>query len=109
MVYNLYTALHYVAAIDFGPVNDLPESVQMGGTAIAIIDIIRMLPYVHCQQRFETFGDRITGIGFLRDNQLTVLVRGEPYPTGTKERHSFLLKLRLESLQGAESADYCVQ
>ena len=53
----------------------------MGGTAVLVVEIIRMFPHIHCQQRLETFGDRVIGVRFLRDNEFAILVGREPHPT----------------------------
>ena len=54
---------------------------EVSGTAITIVDVIRVLPDIHRQEGFETFGDRIAGIGFLGDDEFAILVRCEPNPT----------------------------
>ena len=77
----------------------------MRRTTVAIVDVIRVLPDIHRQKRFETFGDRIAGIGFLGDDEFAILVRCQPNPTSTEERGAFLLKLRFEGFKRAEITD----
>lgn len=86
--------LAYIAAVDFLPVDELPEVMQMRCTAVAVINIIGVLPHIHRQQRFQSLGERVAGIGLLGDDQLTVLVLRQLHPAGTEERHALLLELR---------------
>ncbi len=74
-VYVLQKSLLCITAIDLVPVDDLPEGLEMRGTAIAIVDVIGMLPYIHRQQRLKTLGDGVIGIGLLCDDELAVFVR----------------------------------
>ena len=46
----------------------------MGGTAVIIINVIRVLPDIHRQEGFEALCNGIAGIGFLRDDEFAILV-----------------------------------
>ena len=102
------TRLFRIPTIYLVPVDDLPEGLEVGSTTIAVVDVIGMLPDVHRQQGFESFGNGISGIGFLRNDEFTILVGCKPYPTGAEERGAFLLKLRFEGIERTEIADNCL-
>ena len=76
----------------------------MSSTTIAVVNVISMLPDVHRKQRFQAFGDGISGIGFLGDNEFAIFVRSKPDPTRTEERGSFLFELRFEGFERTKIA-----
>ena len=53
----------------------------MGGTAVTIVDVIRVLPDIHRQEGFEALCDGVAGVGFLRDYELAIFVCCQPNPT----------------------------
>ena len=73
--------LFQITTIDFVPVDDLPEGMEMGSTAVTIVDVIRVLPDIHRQEGFETLRNGVAGIGFLRDDEFAVFVCSQPHPT----------------------------
>ena len=73
--------LFRVTAVNLVPVDDLPEGMEMGGTAVTIVDVIRVLPDIHRQEGFEALRNGVAGIGFLRDDEFAVFVCCQPNPT----------------------------
>ena len=53
--------LFSIATIDFVPIDNLPEGLEVGSTTIAVVDVIGVLPDIHRQQGFQALGDGITG------------------------------------------------
>ena len=70
-----------IPAVDLVPVDDLPEGMEMGGTAVTIVDVIRVLPDIQRQEGFEALCNGVAGIGFLRDDEFAILVCCQPNPT----------------------------
>ena len=77
----------------------------MGGTAVTIVDVIRVLPDIHRQEGFEALRNGVAGIGFLRDDKLAVSIGRQPYPTRAEERCALFLELLAECFEGAEITD----
>ena len=63
------------------PVDDIGEIVDIGGSDVAVIDVVGVLPYIHGQNWFEVAGQRVSGVRCIEDNQLTVGVSGQPGPS----------------------------
>ena len=75
----------------------------MVGTAVLIVQIIGMLPYVEGEQGREARTERIAAVGFLCDVQFTFLVGREPGPSGAEEAGGGCRELFLEVVEAAES------
>ena len=65
-----------------------------------------MFPYVERQQRCQSVGQRILGIGALSDQQLAVLVARKPYPTGTEQSDSCIDEHLFKRVERSEIAIY---
>lgn len=76
----------------------------MVGTAVLIVQIIGMLPYVEGEQGREARTERIAAVGFLCDVQFTFLVGREPGPSGSEEAGGGCRELFLEVVEAAEVA-----
>ena len=100
-LYLLRSILTIIARFDDFPVHDLPEGGEMGGAAVLVVEVVGVFPHVESQQWFQTPGDGVAGVGFLRDDQGAIFLRGEPYPATAEEGDTFSLELSLESVEGA--------
>ena len=68
-----------------GPVNNVPKAFKGVFAPVLIVEIIGVFPYVECQNRGESLGYGIAGVGFLGDEELSVIVPGKPYPSGPEK------------------------
>ena len=57
-----------IAGFDDVPIDDLPQSGQMGGAAGLVVEVVGVLPDVEGEQGFEAFGDGVVGTGLLGDD-----------------------------------------
>ena len=73
--------------------------------AVAVINIVGVLPDVEGQEGLEALAHRVAGIRLLGDHQFAFRVGGEPHPAAAEEacalRHEFLL-------EGVEPAEIAV-
>ena len=89
----------HIPIFNYLPIYDLPECGEMSGSAVLVVEIVGMFPYIEGQKRFQALNNWIGGAWFLCDNKLTICISGEPNPSRTKETYTFCLKLCLESIQ----------
>ena len=82
-----------------GPVNNVPKAFKGVFAPVLIVEIIGVFPYVECQNRGESLGYGIAGVGFLGDEELSVIVPGKPYPSGPEKLHSGIVGGRLQVLR----------
>ena len=46
----------------------------MVGTTVLVVEIVGVFPHIKCQQRLQTFLNRIGCICFLRDDELAICI-----------------------------------
>ena len=92
-----------------GPVNNVPKAFKGVFAPVLIVEIIGVFPYVECQNRGESLGYGIAGVGFLGDEELSVIVPGKPYPSGPEKLHSGIDEFLFEIVEGAELFVDCLQ
>ncbi len=88
-----------ITFFDDGPIHDLPKGVQLRSPPILIVEVIGVFPDIEGQQRFIAFGDRVVGIGFLRDHQSAVGLGREPGPAGAEKAGAFGFEFGFESFK----------
>ena len=76
----------------------------MVGSAVLVIQVVGMLPYVEGEQGREARTEGIAAVGFLGDVQFAVLVGREPGPAGAEEAGGGCRKFFLEIVEAAEVA-----
>ena len=64
--------LFRVSFLDFRPVHDLPEGLQVRGPAVLVIQVIRVLPNVKREERLEAVRDGVVRVGVLGDGELAI-------------------------------------
>ena len=87
---------------DLLPVDQLPECRQEIGTAVAVVDVIGVLPNVDSHHRTQSVGHRVAGVRLGDDRQFPGLVHRQPHPSGAEQPHGGLGELLLESLHRTE-------
>ena len=87
------------------PVDDAPYCGEMIDTAVLIVEVVGMFPYVDAENGLQSVANRVACIGFLRNHEFTFAVTGKPYPTATEKTGAFLLELLLE---GFERTKLCI-
>ena len=65
--FNIVANIKLISFLNNTPVNNFPKFGQVVGTAVLIIQIVRVFPYVESQNRSKTFCYRVTCIRFLCD------------------------------------------
>ena len=90
-----------VAALQHGPVDDLPELLQLGGAAVLEVEVVGVLPDVEGEYGLEAFGDGVAGAGLLGDGESAVRRGGEPDPAGAEQSDALGDELVLEGVEGA--------
>ena len=85
-----------VARLNNIPIDNAPQSLQMGGTTVLVVQVVGVFPNVKSKKWFQTFCQRISGILLLGDKEFTALIGREPHPAAPEKPHAFSLKLRLE-------------
>ena len=71
----------------------------MSSTAILVIQIISMLPYIESQQRPQALLNGVRSIRLLCNHKFPVLVCRQPHPARTKQSDTLGLELSLKSLK----------
>lgn len=66
------------------PVDDIGEIVDIGGSDIAVIDVVGVLPNIHGQNGLVVAGQRVSCIWCIEDNKLSVGILREPGPSWTE-------------------------
>ena len=74
-------------------------------TAVLIVEVVGMFPYVDAENWLQSVANGVACIGFLRNHEFPFAVTGKPYPTATEKTGAFLLELLLE---GFERAKLCI-
>ena len=90
-----------VARLNNIPIDNAPQSLQMGGTTVLVVQVVGVFPNVKSKKRFQTFCQRISGILLLGDKEFTALIGREPHPAAPEKPHSFSLELSLEVFYAA--------
>src|SRR5690554_5445072 len=84
------------------PVNQIPEGFQVVRTAVAVVDVVGVLPYVDGQYRLVRAGQRSFGIAGVGDSYGTNSLFNQPGPARTEVAGGLLIKLFLECIEGAK-------
>ena len=87
------------------PVDDAPYCGEMIDTAVLIVEVVGMFPYVDAENGLQSVANGVACIGFLCNHEFPFAVTGKPYPTATEKTGAFLLELLLE---GFERAKLCI-
>src|ERR1700709_1935950 len=88
--------------VDIVPVDEvIDERLQIVGTAVAIVDVVGMLPDVAAEDRRGAMDQRISAVRGLRDVELAVLQR-QPAPAGAELPDAGGGEIGLEFFQPAE-------
>ena len=87
------------------PVDDAPYCGEMIDTAVLIVEVVGMFPYVDAENRLQSVANGGACVGFLRNHEFPFAVTGKPYPTATEKTGAFLLELLLE---GFERTKLCI-
>ena len=82
----------------------LEESLEVVGTAVAIIDVVGMLPHIDAEDRLGAVHERVLAVRCLHDGDLAIL-DGKPGPAGTELADAGLDEILLELLDRAEIGD----
>ena len=90
-----------VAALQHGPVHDLPELLELGGAAVLEVEVVGVLPDVEGEYGLEALGDGVAGAGLLGDGESAVRRGGEPDPAGAEQSDALGDELVLEGVEGA--------
>src|SRR5690348_453234 len=100
VIASLHGGLKHLA--DVVPVHQMvKERFEVVGTAIAIINVIRMFPHVAAEDRLGAVYERILAVRRFHDRQFTVLHR-EPAPARTELRDARLDQVFLDFGQRAD-------
>ena len=81
------------------PVHNPPQSLQVGGPAVLVVQIVGVFPDVEGEEGDLGLGDRVVGVGFPVDDEAAVPFGGEPYPAATEEAGAFLLEFGFEDFE----------
>src|SRR5690606_16026531 len=81
------------------PVDDLPELLQVIRTAVLVVEIVRVFPYIKSQDRRQTFGQRVSCIRLLLDREFAVGILGQPDPSRTENGDTGSIELLLELVE----------
>src|SRR6266446_3927177 len=73
-----------VILADGVPVHHVPPGFDVIGPAVLIVQIVRVLPNVHAQNRLVPLHERIVLVGRRDDFELTALVFDQPSPTAAE-------------------------
>ena len=71
------------------PVDDAPHCGEMIDTAVLIVEVVGMFPYVDAENGLQSVANGVACIGFLRNHEFPFAVTGKPYPTATKRPAPF--------------------
>ena len=71
------------------PVDDAPHCGEMIDTAVLIVEVVGMFPYVDAENGLQSVANGVACIGFLRNHEFPFAVTGKPYPTATKKTGAF--------------------
>ena len=86
----------FIELIHIVPVDDTEEVFHKIRSAVLVLQIVGMFPYVQCQQRFLPFCERIILVGG-RENFQMVSVKHQPCPAaselGNRSRCKFLFEI----------------
>ena len=63
------------------PVDDIGEIVDIGGSDVAVVDVVCVLPDINSQDGLVVAGQRISGIGCIEDDKLIVGASCQPGPS----------------------------
>ena len=74
----------------------------MGGTGVAVVDVVGVLPNIEGEQRPQIGGYWIVGVFVLSDNKFAIGIGREPNPTRTEQRHTFRLEFGFELIETAK-------
>src|SRR5690606_2335934 len=74
---------------------------EIVGTAVAVIDVVGMLPHVAAEDRLRAVHEGVLAVRRLHDDELAVL-HSEPRPTRTELADARLDEVFLELVDGAE-------
>ncbi len=74
---------------------------KLSGTAVLVIEVVGVLPYIESEERAEALGDGVAGAGLLSDNEGVVRGGGEPNPARAEEGGAFGFEFGLEGFEGA--------
>ena len=58
------------------PVDDFPKVGEVFRASVLVVQVVSMFPDIEAQQWFHTLSDRVASVGFLDDDQFSVLVLG---------------------------------
>ena len=83
------------------PSNDFPETFQVVRTAVAVVDVIGVFPYVASQQWSVFSSQRSTCIGSRNQIQFTGRRFYQPCPTGAESTGRASIERFLEFLEAA--------
>src|ERR1035437_6050986 len=94
-----------VAFRDIVPIHEIvDEGLEIIGAAIAVVDVIGMLPDIDGQNRHRSLEQRIFGVPRLRHGYLAILDH-EPSPTGTELCRTALHQVLLDLFDRSKSLD----
>ena len=89
------------AFVDFGPVDDVPEGLDVVGAAVLVVEVVGVFPDVEAEDWGFAFGQRGVLVGGAFDGQLA-LVGDEPGPAAAEPLGGGVVKQFLELLEAAE-------
>ena len=74
------------------PVDDSIEVLEVGGSGIAVINVIGVFPNIHGEERDVVVGEWVASIGGIEDGNFVILL-GEPGPSWTEIGNSLSWKI----------------
>src|SRR6266487_5490706 len=84
------------------PVDYIPPSVQILGTAILVLKIVGILPDIVTHHRIHTAHERAVLISCRDDLQFSIRVKHKPCPTRSETLGASIIKSRFESIEGTK-------
>ena len=84
-----------------GPVHHVPEGGQVVCPAVLIVQVVRVLPYIHAQERCVSLHQRAVLIRGGIHGEVPPVADHEPRPAAAEAGESRLLEGRLEIIEGA--------